>query len=160
MNYRFLFQTKNVDEEIYYSPKKRRVVGQLNGCDGSWWCLGPSWVIKIPAPHVTVLRLVVSGLTSVIRAHSVWQNTTPPIQASHHLTTYTFLAVNSLDLLVWWPSGGEQSGSEYLFLWLSRWTEINAFPQAINCKDLAYIFRLQIECIKDFSQTSPLGSSR
>ena len=80
MNYRFLFQTKNVDEEIYYSGKGGRVVMD-NGDDwghdgddddddgeGDVWVGG---VIKIPAPHVTVLRLVVSGLTSVIRAHSV-----------------------------------------------------------------------------------------
>ena len=41
MNYTSLFNTKNVDEEIYYSQKKRRLWGQLNPTN--WWIMMMAW---------------------------------------------------------------------------------------------------------------------
>ena len=83
MNYSSLFNTKNVDEEIYYSPKKRRRGGQLNSPDGSswwWWGLGccPGGNNKNSSSTCDVRTRPNTGISSVASGarvdHSHWSS--------------------------------------------------------------------------------------
>ena len=77
MNYSSSFNTKNVDEEIYYSPKKRRLGGQLKSPDWSWWSgpgqAGPSGNNKNSnspsGPARTQCRVQSISVTHYLQSH-------------------------------------------------------------------------------------------